>query len=641
MGSRRLFLAVLAAMAMTAAPASAAPMTFTVSDAADAVGADDACTLVGGDCTLRAAVLAANANPGADTIVVGTGHYRLTIAGAGEDDGAKGDLDVTETVTIRGAGSGQTTIDAAGIDRVLDVPDQGASLTLAGLTLTGGSLAGAAGALRTRGPALALDDVVVAGSKGASAISLVHNGATSLALSRSTVRDSVLSGGNSTPAAVAVESDGGATVAVADSVFSGNSSDNGGGALRIAPVSGGVTATVARSRFETNTAGSAGSGHGAAIAVEPGGGAAASLTVADTSFIANVAGVAGDGRGGAIDMTGGTGSALAISGSTFAGNRAGPGGGTQGARGGALAVRGATALAVTNATFSDNAAAAPSGDDDGGGALWFAGGAGAMLTNVTIAGNVVGAQGHGGAIMRAPGSGAVTVRNSILAGNAAMGAPNECFGGIASGGHNLESGVTCGFVGELEATDPLLAPLASNGGATLTRLIAPSSRAVDGGNNATCPATDQRGIARPQGAACDIGAVELVPAAPASGGSGAGSTPGSSGPKPAPETKPRGLIASRIIRLPSAKHCLSSKSFLVRLSRPAGMRFSAVRVYLNGLRVRTVRGEKIKSKIKLRQIPQGRFEIRVTVTLGVSAAASLSRTQRYRTCARKASHKKR
>ena len=58
-------------------------------------------------------------------------------------------------------------------------------------------------------------------------------------------------------------------------------------------------------------------------------------------------------------------------------------------------------------------------------------------------------------------------------------------------------------------SDPLLGSLADNGGFTRTLLPAPGSAAIDAGNDASCTAQDQRGIQRPQGWHCDIGAVEV------------------------------------------------------------------------------------------------------------------------------------
>ncbi len=84
-----------------------------------------------------------------------------------------------------------------------------------------------------------------------------------------------------------------------------------------------------------------------------------------------------------------------------------------------------------------------------------------------------------------------------------------------SGGNNLETTTECGFTGtgDLQnARRPLLAPLADNGGETDTHAIPEGSPARDAAGG-VCAATDQRGISRPQGAACDIGSFELELAA--------------------------------------------------------------------------------------------------------------------------------
>jgi hypothetical protein len=63
-------------------------------------------------------------------------------------------------------------------------------------------------------------------------------------------------------------------------------------------------------------------------------------------------------------------------------------------------------------------------------------------------------------------------------------------------------------VGDQPSTDPLVGPLADNGGPTLTHALLEGSPAIDAGDDSVCPAVDQRGIARPQGAACDVGSYE-------------------------------------------------------------------------------------------------------------------------------------
>src|SRR5438270_445945 len=91
------------------------PATFTVTTTLDVVDPNDA------RLSLREAISAANANPGADTIVVPAGVYRLALPGA-DDTNAGGDLDVTGTTLVQGAGAGNTVLDGQRIDRVFDVP---------------------------------------------------------------------------------------------------------------------------------------------------------------------------------------------------------------------------------------------------------------------------------------------------------------------------------------------------------------------------------------------------------------------------------------------------------------------------------------------------------------------------------------
>ena len=89
----------------------------------DANPGDGICADPDGYCSLRAAVMEANAFPGADTITVPAGNYLFTIAGAGEDGAATGDLDLTDDVTIAGAGT--TIVDGSGLDRVLHAGSDG------------------------------------------------------------------------------------------------------------------------------------------------------------------------------------------------------------------------------------------------------------------------------------------------------------------------------------------------------------------------------------------------------------------------------------------------------------------------------------------------------------------------------------
>ncbi len=128
------------------------------------------------------------------------------------------------------------------------------------------------------------------------------------------------------------------------------------------------------------------------------------------------------------------------------------------------------------------------------------------LVNVTIAGN--GAAGGGAGVEN---QGQVSFTNTLVTNNT----PQNCAGlaSSASLGHNLASDGTCAFDSptDLTSATPGLGPLADNGGATQTHALLSGSPAIDAGDNAACPATDQRGVARPHGPACDIGAYEAAP----------------------------------------------------------------------------------------------------------------------------------
>ena len=97
----------------------------------------------------------------------------------------------------------------------------------------------------------------------------------------------------------------------------------------------------------------------------------------------------------------------------------------------------------------------------------------------------------------------------------------DCSGLITDGGYNLDDDGTCGFSATNDSfshVEPYLGPLQDNGGPTETNepaLGSPLLNDIPTGSSANgitlCPSTDQRGIARPQGSECDIGAVELSP----------------------------------------------------------------------------------------------------------------------------------
>ena len=109
-------------------------------------------------CTLRAAIEESNRLPGEDSIKLPAGRFSLEIEGAGEDNAATGDLDITESVTITGSGPEQTIIDARFLDRIFDIRDAGVTVTLQDVSLINGRIRSrpetvfsGGGAIRNRG----------------------------------------------------------------------------------------------------------------------------------------------------------------------------------------------------------------------------------------------------------------------------------------------------------------------------------------------------------------------------------------------------------------------------------------------------------------------------------------------------------
>jgi CSLREA domain-containing protein len=175
-------------------------------------------------------------------------------------------------------------------------------------------------------------------------------------------------------------------------------------------------------------------------------------------------------------------------------------------------------LTIRDSTIAQNTALPASAEQP----LAFGGGVvntgAATIINSTIAGNRVAptasALGGDNVVTISGGGtalGLLRISNSIVADASANG---NCGGPIQTAGHNLDSDGTCGFNATTDhpGVDPLLAALADNGGPTDTRALGAGSPAVDAG--AGCGATDQRGVARPAGGACDIGAFESPFTAP-------------------------------------------------------------------------------------------------------------------------------
>ena len=208
-------------------------------------------------------------------------------------------------------------------------------------------------------------------------------------------------------------------------------------------------------------------------------------------------------------------------------------------RGGGLATQGGT-VQINDSTIANNISGTPSNPGNGGGIYNDNGQV--TIRNSTISGNETdgfpsmgggitnydnmtlesvtitenGASDGGGIYFNATRPVTLTIKNSILAGNGFA----DCYFKTISGGATIDDlGYNlvqaddqlnpCGFVGGVNnnlVTVPFLLPLADNGGPTETHALALDSPAIDAGDSSL--PTDQRGVARPQGAADDIGAYE-------------------------------------------------------------------------------------------------------------------------------------
>ncbi len=417
-----------------------------------------------GDGTLRTVMLEANAD---DTIVIDPGvNPTLTL----------GEVLVEKDLTIVGQGVGITTISGEDNGRIFNV-FPGFDAEIQDMTLTDGKA--------ENGQATALPSDGNPGTAAERGGAIINAG--DLTLRRVAVTSSVAGHG-------AVDVDGGTAgasgggilstgpLAVIDSTISGNSAGNGGGA----PPGGGYDG-----------------GFGGGIAI---GGAGNLLllrsTVSDNHGGAGgLAGTASGGDGGGGGGIQASGNMATILNSTIAGNDAGS----------------ASVITVQPADGGNGGGIHSSGSDN-------------EIISTTIAGNTAGAgagpggvDGEGGGIFRADET--TTLSNSLLAENTSEGAGSfNCGPGLTDEDGNLQFPDDPVCPAGFATGNPLLGPLAANGGPTLTMAPAPGGAAVDKIAFADCRGplneqliTDQRSFVRPvpAGGLCDIGALEYAPPPPA------------------------------------------------------------------------------------------------------------------------------
>ncbi len=437
-----------------------------VNSIADTVNDNDGVT------TLREAINQANADAGEDLIVFDRSLFStaqtITLSGT--------ELDITHNLDIIAprdplTGGDLVTVSGNNASRVFEI-ETGATVSIDGLIVADGSVRGDDGGGIKNSGALTLDSSIVRNNSAFSDNSApymrygggIYNSG-SLTVNNSTInRNSRYNG------LFSIDGNGGGIsnstsgiLNVNNSTISGNSANAGGG------IRNDGILNVSNSTISGNSA-------------ELGGGIfnGGTLNVSNSTISGNSA----SGSGGGI-FNGGT---LNVSNSTISGNSAS-------GSGGGILNHGKLTLAFS--TFTLNQA------NNGGGVYNFPG-----YTRYTI-------------LVQRPGS--TNVRNTIIASNlnSASGVNPDVSGTFISNGYNLigDSTGSLGFraTGDIVGTkdnpiDPVLAPLAFNGGSTQNFALLPDSPAIDAGDPTildTDPTTDQRGFPRVSGGRADMGAFEV------------------------------------------------------------------------------------------------------------------------------------
>ena len=565
-----------------AAAQSISAATLTVNSLNDAIAADGQCTLREAIINVNA-----DNQSGSVDCAAGAGADSINISVAGTINLLTALPDLMTDMTVSGLGATITIIkrSAAAATEFRIFTKTGGNSQISAMTVrdgisrgidgaTGGSALG--GGINNGGGALTLTNVVItnnqaiggSGSGGAGGDcggGGIYNVA-ALTISNSTISNNTATGGTgSTTGGVAFgggitnESEVAIAVMIVNTVVSGNTATGGTGTTNggIA-VGGGVIGisaaalTINNSQiFNNSVVGGTGSatGSGGGIHVNNSGVSLSlnSSIVSGNSATDGIGGGFGGGirnngaatitnstisgntgiTGGAINNT----RALNLLRSTVSGNTAAAGSG--GFTSGGINTRGtAGVLNVTNSTISGNFANDGSGNNGGG--IWNQ--ATATLINTTIANNSAAGPNSASGVNRFGGT--INVKNTIIAANAGNAATPDVFstanaGSFVSQGYNLigNVGAVTAFTqtGDQTGTaaaplDPMIAPLATNGGATQTHRLLAGSLAIDKGASATDPitntavTTDQRGSQRPvdtpvsnaaDGNGSDIGAFEI------------------------------------------------------------------------------------------------------------------------------------
>lgn len=520
-GRIRTWITLGTAIVALAAAAPAAADTLTVNTTADTTAVDAAVSALdsSGLISLRSAIQRANAEGGTNTITLPAGTYTITLdpITAGTDDDSAGDYNIEngEQLTIAGAGAGSTTINANGIDRAFEVDSQ-SGLTLTGVTVENGlplnprpesattsscpatppTSQADGGAILQNGDLDLENDVVTDNLSSGPGGGIANEGVGNMTIKNTTISHNLVclnpdgdvdfgEGGG------VFDEDGFATDLIDSSTITDNTTadDSGGGVADV----GGGNYTITNSTISGNAANSGG-GIEAQAGEGPG-----SLTLTGDTISGNTASENGfNAPGGGIENDG---VGVSVTNTTITGNTASDGGGIASPGG---------MTTISFSTINGNTAT---------GTREFAEAA-SFSPNARQADATVPLFGPTGNLEDTDGGSFILDDTIVAGGISPSGDPTNCGGdAFTSNGYNLfdTNDPGCSTVStDLVNTPPMLGALANNDGPTQTEAIglaSPAFNAANPGTNVCSAATagvDQRGVARPQGPRCDIGAFELA-----------------------------------------------------------------------------------------------------------------------------------